>query len=122
MMARAPTAPAAARGASRRVHQKVRAEAPAPVGVVHRELSEKDDRDRVGHVPADSGRHPAPFHGTGGEAVETGDAVAVAGDIGARAAPGLVQPCLAPEPGVEGGNARGELRDVVAGGERLRRS
>ena len=93
---------------------------PALVVRVDRELTEQDDRDRVGHAPADPGRHPAPLDGTGGQAVEAGDAVAVAGDIGAGAALGLVQPRLALEPGVEGGNARGEMRNVVLRPERLR--
>ena len=36
-------------------------------------------RDRVRHVAADPGRHPAALHGTGGKAVEPGHAVTVAG-------------------------------------------
>ena len=105
-----------------RIDKEVGAEASAPVVLIDRELSEQDDRDRVRHAAADPGRHPAPLHRAGGEAVEPGHAVAVAGDIGARPAFGFVQPRLAPEPGVEGRGARGELRDVVAGAKRLRRA
>ena len=61
------------------------------------------------------GRYPALFDGTGGEVAEAGDAVAAAGAAGARAGPGLVQPHVAPEPGVRGRNAGGELQEVVAG-------
>ena len=85
------------------------------------ELPQQDDRNRVGYVAADPGRHPAALHGTGGKTVEPGHAVAVAGHIGASTAPGLVEPSLALEPGVESGDARRESRDVVPGRERLGR-
>ena len=114
--------PGCGAGAAAGVDQKVGAEATAAPGFVDGELPQQDDRDRVGHVAADPGRHPAALHGTGGKAVEPDHAVAIAGHIGASAALGLVEPRLALEPGVEGGDARREPRDVVSGRERLGRS
>ena len=49
-------------GAPGRVDQQVRAEAPALAVRVDRKLTEEDDRDRIGHAPADPGRNPPPLH------------------------------------------------------------
>ncbi len=66
-------------------------------------------------------RPSSPLESPAGLRLATFRAVAFAGDMGARTNLGLVQPYLALEPGVEGRDARKELRDVPGRG-RLRGS
>ncbi|MDD9979988.1 MAG: hypothetical protein OXU81_01270 [Gammaproteobacteria bacterium] len=70
---------------------QVRTEAPALVVGVDRELPEQDDRYRLGGVAPDPGGDAPSLDGAGGEAVEPGHALAVAGDVDPDAALGFVQ-------------------------------
>ena len=102
------------------VHDQIASQTPALIVQIHRELSQENHRNRLGHASADARGNPPPFHRAGRKTIERDHPLALADDIRPRAALRLVQTALASQPGVEALYTGVEPRYVMMRIERLR--
>ncbi len=73
------------------VDDQVRAQTPALIVRVNRELPQQDRRNRIRHISPDARRYAAPLDRTGREAVKGDYRVAIADHVGTCAASSLVE-------------------------------
>ena len=89
-------------------------------GAIYRETGEQSDGDRVGHIAPEPAKRVSDANRARGDGVIGDDAAVFCDDESAGRTAGLVGTRALLQPVVERRNARGEFRQLVRIGKRLR--
>jgi len=104
------------------IDEEVTSETVAVFGLVERESSEHDDRNRIWHPPPDAGRCRLMPYGAHRERVVAHDSVTSAEDVGGGCPCGGRGACRVAQPAVKGGDTAVEALDAMPVGQQFDRT